>query len=105
MKAKARREYPTHWSQIAYEVKAANDWRCQACGRLCRRPGELYLGWEWELTCAHLSQDYDAEAVTVAALCVRCHLAYDAAHSWVARCRAVRRRQQAAGQLAILNFR
>lgn len=91
--------YPYEWPDIAYIVKEANDWRCMACDRQCRRPGELYLGWEYTLTVAHICQDYEAEAVYVAPLCAPCHLAYDARHSWIARRRRLRWRLRAAGQL------
>lgn len=93
--------YPVDWPAIARAVKEANGWRCQACGKQCRRPGELNLGWEYTLTVAHLTQDYDADAVTVAALCLPCHLRYDARHSWIARLRRLRWRRVRAGQLEI----
>lgn len=91
--------YPDDWSDIAYMIKDANGWRCQACDRQCRRPGEMYLGWEYMLTVAHICQGYDSEAVYVAPLCLRCHLAYDAPHSWLARRRHLRVRLHRAGQL------
>lgn len=94
--------YPYDWSKIAYAVKSGNHWRCQACNKQCRRPGEMYLGWEYELTVAHICQDYDAEAVCVAALCLPCHLAYDARHSWIARQRQMRARMERAGQLVLI---
>jgi len=93
--------YPNDWPTIAREVKAANDWRCIACDKQCRRPGEFWLGWEYELTCAHLCQDYEADAVCVAALCVACHLRHDAPLSWWARRRRERVRRRLAGQLAL----
>jgi hypothetical protein len=93
--------YPNEWDIIACEIKVANNWRCQSCDRQCRRPGEFYLGWEYELTVAHLCQDYEGEAVNVAALCGPCHLAYDASHSWIARLRWHRWRQRQAGQLEL----
>lgn len=94
--------YPENWRAIAREIKEANDWRCQACGLQCRRPGELRLGWEYELTVAHICQDYYAEAVCVAALCIRCHFKMDAPLSHVARRRVERLRRQVAGQLALI---
>lgn len=94
--------YPADWPQIALAVKSACDWRCMACGKQCRRPGELNLGWQFTLTCAHLSSEYDNEVVTVAALCVPCHLRLDAPFVWVARRRRERMRRQLAGQLTLL---
>lgn len=94
--------YPSDWPTIAYAVKSGNHWRCQACNKLCRRPGEMYLGWEYEIALAHLCQDYEAEAINVAALCAACHLAYDAGHSWIARQRQMRARMERAGQLVLI---
>lgn len=94
--------YCDNWRAIARAVKEAAEWRCQCCGTRCRRPGEMWIGWQHELTVAHLSQDYTAEVVTVAALCRKCHLAYDAPLAWVARRRANRIRQCMAGQLPLL---
>lgn len=97
--------YPDDWQTIAYRVKEANGWQCQACGKQCRRPGELNLGWQYKLTVAHICQDYEGESVFVAALCLPCHLKFDAAHSWVARRRVDRLRQRLAGQLALFAAR
>lgn len=91
--------YPDDWPTIATLVKEANGYVCMACDKQCRRPGELYLGWEYTLTVAHICQDYEAEAVYVAPLCARCHLLYDAPHGWLARRRHMRLRRQFAGQL------
>jgi hypothetical protein len=93
--------YPGDWLEIAYIVKAANNWRCMECQRQCRRPGELYLGWEYTLTVAHLDGGYEDEVTTVAALCVPCHFAYDCDDSWVARRRRLRWRLRDAGQLIL----
>lgn len=32
--------YPKDWDAIARAIKDAADWKCQQCGRPCRRPGE-----------------------------------------------------------------
>lgn len=93
--------YPADWREIAYIVKDANGWCCMQCSRQCRRPGEMYLGWEYTLTVAHICQNYDGEAVYVAPLCAPCHLTYDAPHSWLARRRHLRWRLRSAGQLTL----
>lgn len=98
---KKSQHYPADWPTLSYTIKAANRWQCQACGRQCRRPGEMYLGWQYELTLAHITQNYEAEAVQLAPLCLPCHLRYDAAHSWLARRRNARQRQRQAGQLTL----
>lgn len=97
--------YPDGWRVIALAVKDANGWRCSICNLQCRRPGEMWLGWEYELTCAHISQDYYAPVVQVAALCRKCHLVYDAPLVWVARRRMDRWRQRAAGQLSLFSLK
>lgn len=93
--------YPDDWPDIAYSIKEANDWRCMQCNRQCRRPGELYLGWEYTLTVAHICQNYEADAVYVAPLCAPCHLLFDSVHSWLARRRKRMVRLRLAGQLEI----
>lgn len=93
--------YPEEWSTLAREIKEANHWRCQACQKQCRRPGEMWLGWDYEMACAHICQDYEGESVCVAAVCARCHLLMDAPFVWVARRRRQRLRQQLAGQLSL----
>lgn len=94
--------YPTEWPTIARYIKEACAWRCAVCDRQCRRPGEFYLGWEYELALAHITQDYLAPAVQVACLCGSCHLRHDAPLGWVARRRADRWRARQAGQLKLL---
>jgi hypothetical protein len=91
--------YPDNWRMLAMEIKAANGYKCQACGQQCRRPGEMWLGWEYELTVAHVDQDYEGETIQLAPLCVRCHLRLDAPFAWLARRRHHRTRQRLAGQL------
>lgn len=93
--------YPTDWHELARSIKDANGYVCQGCDKQCRRPGELWLGWEYTLTVAHLCQDYEGEAVCVACLCLPCHLRHDAPLSGVARQRNRRWRQHHAGQLAL----
>lgn len=93
--------YPHDWRQLSREIREACGWQCTQCGKQCRRPGELYLGWEYILTVAHICQDYDAPAVQLAALCLPCHLLYDAGHSWIARHRHIRLRRRVAGQLLL----
>lgn len=84
--------YPIDWPDIARLVKEANDWQCGECGLQCRRPGEFWLGWQYELTLAHYDQEYEDAAIFVVALCRKCHLLHDAPHSW-------RSRRRNAGQL------
>lgn len=94
--------YPVDWPIIAREVKEANGYICQECDCQCRRPGEMWIGWEYELTVSHYFHDYDSAEVFCAALCAPCHFAHDAKFSGQARLRWRRLRQQLAGQLALI---
>lgn len=91
--------YPVDWPEIAALIKAANGWRCMACDKQCRRPGEMNLGWEYELSAAHYDGIYDAPEVFIVALCTPCHFQHDSPFVWVSRRRADRLRQHLAGQL------
>lgn len=93
--------YPVNWPALAREIKESCRWRCQECGQQCRRPGELYLGAQYELTVAHYNGDYDSESIFVAALCLPCHFRHDARYGWSARRRHERKRRQMAGQLEL----
>lgn len=93
--------YPQDWPTIAYAIKEACAWRCSICNKQCRRPGELNLGWEYVLTVAHITQEYDADVVQVQPLCIPCHLRHDAPLSWWARRRHMHIRRRLAGQLQL----
>ena len=32
--------YPKEWPEIARRIKANAGWKCQKCGKQCRKPGE-----------------------------------------------------------------
>ena len=36
------KDYPPNWKQIAFEKKESVDWKCENCGKQCRRPGEPF---------------------------------------------------------------
>ena len=38
--------YPPDWKRIAFEKKQAAGWRCEFCGKRCRKAGEPKRG-EW----------------------------------------------------------
>lgn len=77
-----RRElYPDDWEDIAFAVKEEADWKCEWCGKQCRRPGEPFDTHRRTLTVSH--QDHNpanCERSNLKALCAPCHLRYDAAH-------------------------
>ncbi|MEM6353658.1 MAG: HNH endonuclease [Cyanobacteria bacterium P01_D01_bin.14] len=97
-----RELYPPDWESIATEIKSRADWKCEECGRVCRRPGEdLYEFWcrictapqlvmcpvvaeaqekpiAFVLTVAHLDhQPENCDRTNLRALCSGCHLRYD----------------------------
>lgn len=111
-----RSRYPENWEAIALAVKEAADWECADCGRPCRRPGEPWVefafevaerGWwmdldhpqRFTLTVAHLDQNPSNNAPdNLRALCSGCHLRHDAPHRQ-ANSQAKRERR---GQLSLL---
>lgn len=91
--------YPVDWPQLAAEIKEANGFECQSCQVECRRePSDRSKP---VLAVAHITQDYEADWVQLAPMCVRCHLIHDAPFGMQARRRNQRMRQRQAGQLTI----
>ena len=73
--------YPKNWKQIAYEIKEKADWKCQVCGKQCRRPDEPFDTHKRTLTVAHLNHiPEDCKEENLKAMCAGCHLRYDAKH-------------------------
>lgn len=96
--------YPPDWEEIARRVKDTAGWRCEECGRQCRRPGVPLDTHRRTLTVAHLNHDpADCRPENLRALCAGCHLRYDAGmHARKAaatRLRAQERRGQTALEL------
>ena len=76
-----RKRYPPDWKRIATEIKEAADWKCQRCGKQCRRPGEPFDTHKRTLTVAHLNHTpEDIQPENLQAMCAPCHLRYDAQH-------------------------
>lgn len=73
--------YPDDWESIARGVKEHAGWKCQACGKQCRKPGEPFTTHRNTLTVAHMNhQPADCRPENLKALCAPCHLRYDAQH-------------------------
>lgn len=73
--------YPPNWLTIAHRVKEAAGWKCQKCGKQCRRPGEPFVTHQNTLTVAHLNHmPEDVRPENLMAMCAPCHLRYDARH-------------------------
>ena len=73
--------YPIHWKTIANDVKRKAEWKCQMCGKQCRKPGEPFDTHRRTLTVAHLNhKPEDVRPENLMAMCAPCHLRYDAKH-------------------------
>ncbi|MGC9527829.1 MAG: hypothetical protein ACP5D7_20025, partial [Limnospira sp.] len=99
-----RELYPQNWDAIARKIKDDAGWRCEKCGRPCKRPDEIHTKFrdrlretEWiaklyeggtvprfgrfTLTVAHLDHNPgNCDRDNLKALCAPCHLQYDADH-------------------------
>ena len=76
-----RERYPTDWKAIANAVKESAGWKCQKCGKQCRRLGERFDTHKNTLTVAHLNHTpEDVRPENLMAMCAPCHLKYDAKH-------------------------
>jgi 5-methylcytosine-specific restriction endonuclease McrA len=74
-----RELYPADWDKIAFAVKEDAGWKCQKCGKQCRRPGEAFDTHKRTLTVAHLNHTpEDVRPENLMAMCAPCHLRYDA---------------------------
>lgn len=75
------KRYPSDWKKIATEKKKAVGWKCEICGKQCRRPGEKFDTHRRTLTVAHLNHTpEDVSPENLKAMCAPCHLRYDAQH-------------------------
>jgi len=76
-----KKRYPKDWDRIAQGVKIRAGWKCQKCGKQCRRPGEAFDTHRRTLTVAHLNHTpEDVRPENLMAMCAPCHLRYDAKH-------------------------
>lgn len=73
-----RSKYPADWDAIAASVKDAAGWKCEVCGKQCRRPDEPFDTHKRTLTVAHINHvESDCRAENLVAACAPCHLRYD----------------------------
>lgn len=73
--------YPADWETIAAAVKSAAGWKCQVCGKQCRKPDEPFDTHIRTLTVSHLNHEpQDVRSENLMAMCAPCHLKYDAKH-------------------------
>lgn len=95
-------QYPPDWPAIARRIKDHADWRCQECGKACRRPGEAFDTHQRTLTVAHINPDpMDVRDENLLALCAPCHLRMDARLHAANAAATRRRRLEEAGQQAM----
>lgn len=74
-----RGRYPKDWKEIALRVKEDAEWKCEFCGKQCRKPGEPFDTHRNTLTVAHMDHIPEhMERENLKALCAPCHLRYDA---------------------------
>ena len=93
----SRSLYPSDWETIALEVKESVGWKCEECGKQCRRPGQSFLDFAYPflesgqmdsddldhpqrftLTVAHLNhKPEDCRPENLKALCAPCHCQMD----------------------------
>ena len=74
-----KERYPANWKEIAFNVKQKAGWKCQRCGKQCRKPGEPLDTHIRTLTVHH--KDHTPENCSddnLIALCAPCHLRADA---------------------------
>lgn len=76
-----RKKYPADWDKLARAIKEEAGWKCEECGKQCRKPGEKFDTHKRTLTVAHLNhKPWDCRRENLKALCAPCHLRYDAQH-------------------------
>ena len=81
IKSENKKRYPKEWKMIALSVKEKAEWKCQVCGKQCRKPNEPFDTHKRTLTVAHLNHiPEDVSEENLKAMCAPCHLRYDAKH-------------------------
>ena len=76
-----KERYPKNWKEIARGIKEEAGWKCQKCGKQCRKPGEPFDTHKRTLTVTHMNHTpEDVSEGNLKALCAPCHLRYDAKH-------------------------
>ncbi len=73
-----RKLYPDDWDVIATRIKDLADWKCEDCGKQCRRPGEPFDTHRNTATVAHINHnESDCRDENLLCMCAPCHLRYD----------------------------
>lgn len=76
-----KHRYPANWKEIATAVKDAAGWKCEECGKQCRKPGEPLDTHRRTLTVHHIDHvPKNCDPSNLIALCAPCHLKADKEH-------------------------
>lgn len=76
-----KHRYPANWKEIATAVKDAAGWKCEECGKQCRKPGEPLDTHRRTLTVHHIDHvPENCDPSNLIALCAPCHLKADKEH-------------------------
>lgn len=76
-----KHRYPANWKEIATAVKDAAGWKCEECGKQCRKPGEPFDTHRRTLTVHHIDHvPENCDPSNLIALCAPCHLKADKEH-------------------------
>lgn len=76
-----KEDYPKNWREIALGVKEAASWKCEECGKQCRKPGEPFDTHRRTLTVYHKDHvPENCDPSNLIALCIPCNLRADAKH-------------------------
>ena len=75
------KNYPPDWKQIAFNKKESVGWKCEKCGKQCRKPWEPFDTHKRTLTVSHKDHNpMNCAEDNLQAYCAPCHLKYDAKH-------------------------
>jgi 5-methylcytosine-specific restriction endonuclease McrA len=97
-----RDRYPENWDAIATAIKIAADWRCQDCGKQCRRPGEPFDTHKRTMSVMHLDHNpMNCAPENLRPACAKCHLAHDLKHHMLNAARTRRAKRIASGQMEL----
>ena len=74
-----RTKYPDNWDDLAFAIKDAAGWKCEACGKQCYRPGEKHKDTRKTATVAHIVpvEFGGNDPNNLLCACSVCHLKYD----------------------------
>lgn len=70
--------YSPNHKEIARQIKESVHYKCEFCGKQCRRPEEPFTNHKYTIQLAHLDHNpQNNDRSNLRALCVPCHMAHD----------------------------